>query len=333
MVEHVATDEPSAAQAKPPRLTRIYVLKDPRDGAIRYVGKTVVSLRLRLWNHTNNALARNLKTHVSAWIRQLHGLGLAPVIELIETVQHDESWASREQHWIASNRAAGADLTNLTIGGEGTPGKIVGAEWRAKMSALMMGRVMDNHTRALMSEAKRNLSPEARAAMGAAQAKRFTDPEARAKLGNQNRNPSAETRAKIGAAGRNRPAASNARIAASNRTRIITDETRARISAVQMGHPTSAETREKIAAAQRGRILPPEQIAKMKAAALRITPETRKRMGAAQIGKKLTPEHCAKIAAAGMGRRASDETRALLSAARRRTVEAKKTAAALLHPE
>lgn len=245
------------------------MLKDPRDGTVRYVGKTSVSLRQRLQSHTSNALVKNLQTHVSAWIRLIHALGLVPGIELLETVQHGDDWASRERHWIAWNKASGAVLTNLTTGGEGTPGKIVGPEWRAKMSALFMGRVMDNHTRALMSEAKRNLSVEARATMGAAQKRRFADPEARERLADQARNPSADTRAKIGAASRNRPAESNARIAAANRARVVTEETRARISAVKMGHPTSAETREKIAATQRGRVLPPEQIANMKAAALR----------------------------------------------------------------
>lgn len=308
-----------------PRLTRIYTLSDPRDGAVRYVGKTAVSLRVRLRSHIYNAVANGIKTHVYGWIRLLHSLGFAPLIEQIEVVSGD-GWAARERHWIAYHRFAGTALTNQTDGGEGTPGRIVTGEWRAMMSELLTGRVMDDHTRALMSEAKRNLSPEALANMGAAQKKRFEDPEARAKLGLQSLNPSAEVRAKIGAAARNRPAASNARIAESNRTRVITDETRARISAVQMGHPTSAETREKIGAAHRGRVASPDARANMSAAALKITPETRKLMAASKVGKKHSPEHCAKMSAALMGRSPSDETRAKLSAARRRTVEAKRIA-------
>ena len=47
--------------------------------------------------------------------------------------------AAVERRWIARLRAEGCSLTNLTDGGEGTPGRKVSAETRAKVSRSNMG--------------------------------------------------------------------------------------------------------------------------------------------------------------------------------------------------
>ncbi len=112
------------------RATYIYVLIDPRDGEIRYVGKTVFMLEDRLNKHLRDK-HNNYRTR---WIQSLVRQGLKPIIKLIETVPPDEDWAERERYWIAYYRSIGANLTNFTDGGEGVPGWIPLKETRRRMS-------------------------------------------------------------------------------------------------------------------------------------------------------------------------------------------------------
>lgn len=100
------------------KLTRIYVLRDPHSNTIRYVGKTIETLKRRLANHVASAKRGN-KTHCAAWIRRLLSIGGAPVIELIE--ECGEAWPDREKHWIQVYGSLGS-LTNHALGGQGVPG-------------------------------------------------------------------------------------------------------------------------------------------------------------------------------------------------------------------
>jgi hypothetical protein len=94
----------------------IYILIDPRDNEIRYVGKTIQSLRDRLKGHVDKSKVRT--DHRSLWITQLLRLGYRPRIELIQTVgSHD--WRIAEPYWIGYYRSLGCDLTNGTEGGDG----------------------------------------------------------------------------------------------------------------------------------------------------------------------------------------------------------------------
>jgi GIY-YIG catalytic domain len=131
MVDHVATDEPSAAQAKPPRLTLIYTLSEP-DGTVRYIGKTMRPLRRRLVEHMCYAVTKRANTYLARWIRELHEAGLVPVISQID--EAFENWAEREAHWIDWYWSQGARLTNLTPGGDGVPGHVHSPETRRVMS-------------------------------------------------------------------------------------------------------------------------------------------------------------------------------------------------------
>jgi len=95
----------------------IYVLIDPRDNQIRYVGKTN-NIKTRLTEHCT---PRNLKnnTYKVNWIRSVLNYNLRPILKVIE--QCDESnWQEREIYWIKYYRDLGYDLTNATEGGEGT---------------------------------------------------------------------------------------------------------------------------------------------------------------------------------------------------------------------
>ena len=95
----------------------IYGLHDPRDGELRYVGKTKHSLSLRLAQHmTPKELS--LSHRRAKWLRCLKAQGLKPEAGVIEVTTAEE-WKARECHWIAFHREQGANLVNGTDGGDG----------------------------------------------------------------------------------------------------------------------------------------------------------------------------------------------------------------------
>lgn len=119
------------------RPVKIYALHDC-NGRIRYVGKTVYKLARRIMQHRNEA---NRGHHCKRcnWIRKELAANRIIGIELLELVT-DGSWEQREQHWIATMRGRGYNLTNLTDGGEGLHGFTFSAEHRAKIGAKSRGR-------------------------------------------------------------------------------------------------------------------------------------------------------------------------------------------------
>jgi hypothetical protein len=87
----------------------IYVLTDPRDGAVRYVGRTF-HLPTRLGSHIRQASYR--RTRKDRWICELLLLDLSPDAHAVETGWGD-GWLERERHWIAHYRSLGSRLTNV----------------------------------------------------------------------------------------------------------------------------------------------------------------------------------------------------------------------------
>lgn len=148
-------------------ITRIYVLRDPRDDEVRYVGKTVHPLNIRRSCHISDAIAGNRKRHCANWIRSLHALGLEPLIEQIDAVTED--WPACEQKWISFYLAAGARLTNHTRGGEGPSGFKHSAETLRKR-AIKQSKTMKDRASA----------PEVRAALVAQFASTMASPAWRA---------------------------------------------------------------------------------------------------------------------------------------------------------
>ena len=90
----------------------IYCLSDPRDGQVRYVGKTICL------NRRFNGHLHGKGTHKANWIQELVRLGLKPVMEVLEEVPAND-WEDAEKFWIASLSFMGCKLTNGTEGGEG----------------------------------------------------------------------------------------------------------------------------------------------------------------------------------------------------------------------
>ena len=110
----------------------IYALKDPRDGAIRYVGYSVNPVN-RLRGHIKNARLPGRGTHKACWIRSLISAGVEPQLHILEADAENPQEA--EIQWIARLLAEGCDLTNSTSGGDGVMN--LPAESMARMSLAM----------------------------------------------------------------------------------------------------------------------------------------------------------------------------------------------------
>jgi hypothetical protein len=112
----------------------IYVLIDPRDQQIRYVGQTQQSLARRLADHCRTD--RPDTSHKGRWVARLLRLGLRPSIQVVQTVDQ-RSWPAAERYWIGYYRSIGCSLTNGTEGGDGGNRPTPAA--RAKLSAAKRG--------------------------------------------------------------------------------------------------------------------------------------------------------------------------------------------------
>lgn len=97
-------------------IARIYALKDPRTGEVRYVGQTVRGLRTRLYEHVQECLIRRVETSRQRWVYGLYLKRLAPAIEELEVVPYMERDMA-ERRWIAHFKRAGANLVNSHPGG------------------------------------------------------------------------------------------------------------------------------------------------------------------------------------------------------------------------
>lgn len=90
----------------------IYGLKDPRDGLIYYIGKTI-NLRERFKNH----IGGDCNAKKTAWIQDLAINGLEPEMVILE-IATEQTWPALERKWIREGMDAGWPLANATSGGE-----------------------------------------------------------------------------------------------------------------------------------------------------------------------------------------------------------------------
>jgi hypothetical protein len=97
--------------------TYIYILQDPRNMLIKYVGKSNNPHRRflsHLWYYPKN------KSHCYKWIQSLKKKDLKPIMTVIDEIDGDWEWL--EQYWIEQFKQWGFKLVNHTKGGEGTYG-------------------------------------------------------------------------------------------------------------------------------------------------------------------------------------------------------------------
>jgi hypothetical protein len=92
----------------------IYVLKEPRNNGVRYVGKTKMKLTKRLNGH----YVEKKDTRKRRWLDYLLRENVRVNIEAIEEVM-EYNWQEREKYWILYYRSLGCDLVNTTDGGDG----------------------------------------------------------------------------------------------------------------------------------------------------------------------------------------------------------------------
>jgi len=105
------------------RVTYIYVLKDPRDGRVRYVGKSNDPKKRLRWRIAQ-ARGGMEEPHSSAWIKSVLDAGYRPEVIILETVNLTD-WRDAEQRWIKHFRDNGMQLTNHAAGGDGPNGRVM----------------------------------------------------------------------------------------------------------------------------------------------------------------------------------------------------------------
>lgn len=127
-------------------MVQIYVLVDPRDGDLRYVGQTRNALSRRLRDH----LADKRPCHRTNWIQLLVRIGLRPIIRIVQHVTQDEA-NDAERYWISWFKSENCRLVNSTDGGDGVYNPT--NDVRAKISDSNKRRKATDVTRAKMREA------------------------------------------------------------------------------------------------------------------------------------------------------------------------------------
>lgn len=100
------------------REVKIYTLSDPITKQIRYIGKTVESLEIRLDRH----IRKKDNTYRYNWILSLKKQNLKPIIELLDITDED-NWCWIEKYWISQFKCWGFSLVNTCEGGYGTNGQ------------------------------------------------------------------------------------------------------------------------------------------------------------------------------------------------------------------
>ena len=132
----------------------IYVLIDPRDGRVRYVGKTD-NPRRRLNVHISTVMRGAISGRFAMWIKDIVLSGRKPEMIALEYVEEGK-WQDREIDWINYFRIHGASLLNRVRGGNAPRNRrgqvIFSIETRKRMSQSAKGKVITEQTRKLISE-------------------------------------------------------------------------------------------------------------------------------------------------------------------------------------
>lgn len=134
----------------------IYLLLDPRDRKIRYVGKAD-NPQLRFNRHIKDMAT----THKTCWIKQLKKINLLPIMQIIDSVPKD-NWQYWEKYYIAYYKSIGCELVNIADGGLGGGNTFWKGKKREKkdcekISNSLRGRKLSKQHKAKMREAKNHL--------------------------------------------------------------------------------------------------------------------------------------------------------------------------------
>lgn len=137
----------------------IYTLSSsasPND--IRYVGKTIKTIKRRLQGHLCKAREYKEKgiytNHNYNWINKELSLGHHIIIEEVESLEfkENEPWEWFEQYWICQFKIWGFNLTNITEGGEKGHTESSSEESIRKRAEKIIGIPRDLNTRTKISK-------------------------------------------------------------------------------------------------------------------------------------------------------------------------------------
>lgn len=134
------------------RPTFIYTLADPRDGLVKYVGKTVDVCK-RKSSHIHPPDKDT--TRKSKWVKKLINLGLRPIFEIVDKV--GENWIEAEQAYIRLFKSYGAPLYNHSIGGEGVLGYVRTQGEKDRIRSTLKGKKKSpEHIKAVVEARKKS---------------------------------------------------------------------------------------------------------------------------------------------------------------------------------
>lgn len=136
----------------------VYGLLDTRLGSshyggIRYVGKSTTGMKRPKTHLMSSALTRKKGGRLTAWLQAHANIGVKPEIEILEIVEHADDLSEAEIYWIGLMLLAGANLKNLTRGGDGAPGRVYTPTeaTKKKIADANRGRSPSDETRAKTS--------------------------------------------------------------------------------------------------------------------------------------------------------------------------------------
>lgn len=112
-------------------VAHIYILIDPRNGLVRYIGKTIRPSE----RYSHHIRAINEHNRKNNWIKSLLSVGCKPIMQIIDTVSISE-WKFWECHYISLFKSWGFDLTNLSDGGQGAESTTIESRVKMRNSAL-----------------------------------------------------------------------------------------------------------------------------------------------------------------------------------------------------
>lgn len=161
--------KPEVADGKSGKVGRIacvYTLSDPRDGAIRYVGRTSKPLKKRLCEHVSESKSGSRRSYKCNWINKVISDGFYPVITRISDWVTEEETFDLEPRFISMYREHGCKLTNMCDGGGVNSGIVFSDERRMAISNRMKMRWSDPVHRIQLlksTDIKSRITPEVRA--------------------------------------------------------------------------------------------------------------------------------------------------------------------------
>lgn len=127
----------------------IYALICPKTKHIRYVGKSVEPYK-RYLNH----LTENSKTHKNNWLKSLNDD--KPEFMILD-ICNEEDWIFWEQYWISQCKTWGYNLTNMTIGGDGSSGMKLSEDHKLRISKSLIGHEVSLETRSKISKSNKGV--------------------------------------------------------------------------------------------------------------------------------------------------------------------------------